>query len=56
MQEPQNGDPTPEQIRELYREIRKGWSEREHWVRGGYADGKPVLTIPVVRHCEKAAG
>jgi len=48
MEQPPNGDPTPEQIREMCREIRKSWSEREHWLRSGYADGKPVMTVMTV--------
>jgi hypothetical protein len=49
MQEVPNGDPTPEQIGEICREIRKDWSEKEHWIRSGYADGRPVLTVPTIR-------
>jgi hypothetical protein len=55
MQEVPNGDPTPEQIREICREIREGWSEKEHWFRSGYVDGKPVLTVSVIRHCGEKA-
>jgi hypothetical protein len=40
-----NGNPTPEEIREMCRKIREGWSENEHWRRRGYADGKPELTV-----------
>jgi hypothetical protein len=55
MQEVPNGDPTPEQIMEMFREIRKGWSEKEHWIRSGYADDRPVLTVPVIRCCGEKA-
>lgn len=33
--------PTPEQIAAECRRIREGWSEREHWKRAGFSQGKP---------------
>ena len=47
MQEP-DYEPTQEEIREMCAKIREGWSEREHWQRRGYADGKPVYVVPRV--------
>lgn len=33
--------PTPEQIAAECRKIREGWSEREHWKRAGFRQGRP---------------
>jgi hypothetical protein len=42
-------DPSREEIKKMCEKIRVGWNEREHWVRRGYTDGRPVLTVTRVR-------
>ena len=34
-------EPSREEIKAMCAEFRKGWSEREHWLRAGYRDGGP---------------
>ena len=41
-----NVEPTREEIKAMCEEIRKEWSEREHWRRRGYLDGRPEFTVP----------
>jgi hypothetical protein len=42
-------EPTREEIRERCEEIRKGWSEREHWRWAGYENGKSRVEAMRVR-------
>jgi hypothetical protein len=41
--------PSPNQIREECRRIRDGWSERDHWKRAGFGNGKPRCELRPTR-------
>jgi hypothetical protein len=41
-------DPTPEEIQQLCREVRRTWDRRERWKRSGKPRPKPWI-VPFVR-------
>jgi hypothetical protein len=43
-------DPSPKEIRKMCEKIREDWSEREEWIRRGFVDGRPELTVPLIRN------
>ena len=44
--------PTREEIREACVEIRETCTELDYYLRSGYPDGRPQLTVPVVRRAD----
>ena len=49
-------NPTPKQIRDATKEIRKNWDERTHLIRHGYppnaADQAKIWVAPLLEECE----